>query len=539
MQNLAQTHAKNSTYIPYGIVVCTLIVYFRVIWHDFINFDDFVFVVENTHVNTGISLENLYWAFTTGHQGNWIPLTWISHQLDVTLFGLHAGGHHAINVILHSINGVLLYSFLNRVSASPWKSATVALFFALHPLHVESVAWIAERKDVLSTFFMMFALNIYLKYALENSKKMYITTLILFTCGILSKSMLVTFPVLLLLLDYWPLNRFRNTPFLKLCKEKVPFIIISFACAVITYKAHSALDAITELYTFDAKAGKAALAYLTYLYKMIWPTKLALIYTYSLYPPAWQTIIAALAALSTITLTAVYFRKYAPYIMTGWLWYCITLFPVSGIIQIGMHSIADRYTYIPYTGIFILAVWGITDIFERCNLPRQALTILFIAIIIILATITYRQLGYWQNTTTIFGRTLAVTENNWVAHTILGSELEKTGKFSEAVDHYIAATKAKPTYAVAHLKLGHIYGKLEATRAAIESHVTGLRYEPGNAEAQYNLGYLYLQDNNIEKAREQHQKLLELGKKELAATLMQNINIAKNQLPVKNSPGQP
>lgn len=539
MQNFALTLSKNSRSIPYFIIVCTLLVYFRVVWHDFINFDDFVFVVDNPNVNTGLSFENLYWAFTTGHQGNWIPLTWISHQLDVTLFGMHAGAHHTVNVILHSINGTLLYIFFNRVTAAPWKSAAIALLFTLHPLHVESVAWISERKDVLSTFFMMLALNRYAQYSVENTRKQYLSTLALFTCGILSKSMLVTLPLLLLLLDYWPLNRCHNTPFLKLCKEKIPFIIISIISAVVTYKAHSALDAITELYTLDAKAGKAALAYLTYLYKMIWPTKLALIYTYSLYPPTWQTVVSVCAALFAITLSAIYFRKSAPYILTGWLWYSVSLFPVCGIVQIGMHSIADRYTYIPYIGIFIVAVWGITAVSERYRLPEYPLNIAFFTIVILFSAVTYTQIGYWKNTMTIFNRTLAVTDNNWIAHTILGSELEKHGKTSEAVDHYIAATKAKPTYAVAHLKLGHLYGKLEATKAAIDSHVTGLRYEPGNAEARYNLGYLYLQENNVEKAWEQHAKLLEQGRQDLAAMLLQNIEFVKKQNPSKNYSEQP
>lgn len=514
---------KGTLIIPCAIALVTVIVFSPTLWHDFINYDDPLFVINNPAVKTGLTWDGFVWAFTTGHQGNWIPLTWLSHMLDVQLFGFQAAaGHHAVNLLLHTASSVLLYHFLQQVTAAPWKSATVAVLFALHPLHVESVAWVAERKDVLSAFFCMLTLNAYANYTQAPSRNRYLVTVLTFASGVLAKSMLVSMPLLLLLIDYWPLGRLNRVAVRQLLCEKIPFAIIAIGAGLATYTAHRDHGAIADSFTLTARAGKAALAYLAYIGKMVWPTKLAVIYTFSLYPPRTEIVLASVIVLLIITMTVLHLRGTYPYLATGWLWYAISLFPVCGLLQIGMHSIADRYTYIPLIGIFCIVAWGVPDIARRLHLPPLTIPIIAVLTFTAMTVVTVRQVRHWQDSITLFRHTVAVTENNWVAHTGLGIALKAAGQEDEAVQHLLTAIKAKPSYVNAYLHLGYLYAKRGNVQPAIDAYLTVLRYEPDYAEARYNLGYLYLQTGKISEAHAQYRQLLEL-QSELAATLLQEI----------------
>lgn len=517
------TPEKRTALVPYVLGLLTILVFSQTLGHDFINYDDPVFVTDNPLVIAGLTWEGLIWAFTTGHQGNWIPLTWLSHMLDVQIFGIQsAAGHHGVNLILHTCSTLLLYRFLHHATKAPWKSASVAALFALHPLHVESVAWIAERKDVLSTFFLMLALNSYLCYTRTASWGRYLLTLLLFLFGLLSKSMLVSMPILLILLDYWPLKR-QSPPLRLLIIEKIPFILLASVAAIATFIAHNSLGAISETFTLSARAGKAAIAYLTYIGKMAWPTDLAVIYTFSLYPPQHATVLASILGLVSITAFAVILRRNHPYLVTGWLWYIFSLAPVCGVIQIGMHSVADRYTYIPLIGLFLMISWGVPDIARSIQLSPRLVMVVTIILFAIMSVLTIRQVSHWRNSLTLFQHTVAATENNWIARAGLGLALFNIGREEEAIQQYLEAIKAKPSYVFAHLNLGYAYFKRGNLQLAIDAYQKVIQREPDNPVAHLNLGYLYLNTGNKDAALAEY-KALQGVNPEYAAELLRGFN---------------
>ncbi|MFZ4855036.1 MAG: glycosyltransferase family 39 protein [Desulfuromonadaceae bacterium] len=361
------------SYLPYAIALVTLAVFSPVLWHEFVNFDDSIIIYANPHIKSGVTFDGLYWAFSSVYETNWIPLTWISHMLDVQMFGMHAGGHHLISVLFHAANSVLLFLFLNRATRAPYQSAAVAFLFALHPLHVQSVAWAAERKDVLSAFFWLLTLYAYLGYHEKRSLVRYVIVVMLFCLGLLSKPMLVTLPVVLLLLDWWPLGRYAGATdgsaipartVIRLLVEKIPFFLLSAGTALITILAQHNSGGIVTDYTLLERLSRVDVSYVEYLEKTFWPGRLSVFYPFLGTPPSSLLVAGSLLALLLILMTVVLSRKRYPFLVTGWLWYVITLLPVIGLIQVGDHSIADRYTYIPLIGIFVMMVWGISQLTE-------------------------------------------------------------------------------------------------------------------------------------------------------------------------------
>ncbi|MDD2735835.1 MAG: tetratricopeptide repeat protein [Desulfuromonadaceae bacterium] len=520
-----------------AIVLITLAVFSPVAWHDFINLDDDVFVYANPNMKSGLTFESIRWAFTTPHEVNWIPLTWISHLLDVTLFGMNAGGHHVVNLLLHTASSALLFLFLRRATGAPWRSATVAFLFALHPLHVESVAWVAERKDVLSAFFGMLTLYAYTCYAEKPDISRYLLTLFLFLLGLLSKPMLVTLPVVLLLLDWWPLGRLhgaaaeavsasRTTPF-RLLMEKIPFFILSLCSSVITYMVQQAEGELAQGYTLLSRAGKAGIAYITYLQKMVWPVKLAVLYPFSKYPPTTTKIILCAVLLVLITAVVILLWKRSPYLLTGWGWYLVTLLPVIGLIQIGQHSVADRYTYIPLIGIFMLVAWGLPQLMQGWKYRNSALSCLAGVCLAFMITLTSLQLSQWKDAYTILTHTIAVTEGNWVAQNNLGLIYLGVGRVNEAVFHFKESIKAKPSYVLAHLNLGVAYMEANELDLALESFKWALQFDPLNPSAHYSRGRIFVAQGDKQRALEEYQALLQVGSN-FAPTLLEMIQNPSN-----------
>lgn len=506
-----------------AIIVITLLVYLQVAWHDFINFDDDVFVYENPMVAAGLTLEGIRWAFTTAHEVNWIPLSWLSHMLDVSLFGMNPGFHHLTNLFFHLCSTSLLYLFLNRTTSMPFRSGAVALLFALHPLHVESVAWIAERKDVLSAFFGMMTLFLYARYSEKPSASRYIATLASFVLGLLSKSMLVSFPVVLLLLDWWPMKRFplsgsgsaeNRRDIRRIFLEKIPFFLFAGAASVITYIAQQGQGELSQGYTLISRAGRAAIAYLTYLKMTVWPFDLAIIYPFSKYPPTLFAMLGSGLVILALSVAAFWLSRRYPIFLTGWLWYLVTLFPVSGIIQIGQHEIADRYTYIPLIGIFIILVWGACDSVERFTSARKVLLGLALLLFACMTAMTAVQLRHWKDGFSLFSHTVSVTNGNWVALNNLGLFYLNDGKVDKAVSLFNESIAAKPTYALAYLNLGAAYLMTKQYEKSLEALLWSFRFDPYNPKVRFGLGTVYHHLGEREKALAEERALRGMGARE-------------------------
>jgi Tfp pilus assembly protein PilF len=516
-----------------AIILLTVVVFSPVMRHDFINLDDNVFVYENPSVTAGLTIEGIRWAFTTGHEVNWIPLSWLSHMLDVELFGLRPGGHHLVNLLLHAANSGLLFVFLRRVTNAPWRSAVVAALFALHPLHVESVAWVAERKDVLSAFFAMLTLIAYARYSEKPCPGRYVTTLLFFMLGLLSKPMLVTLPVVLVLLDYWPLGRIpvygdgsmaAHCPgFSRLITEKVPFLLLSISSSSITYLVQQSGGMLQQENALLSRAGNACIAYVIYLYKMIWPADLAVLYPFPKYQPSSARMLTCFFLILFISTAVVWLRKRSPYLAVGWFWYLITLLPVIGLIQIGQHYIADRYTYIPLIGIFIMIVWGIPPCLAGWQKRDAILGVAAALLLAVMIAVTSRQLRHWQNGFTILTHAIAVTSGNWVAHNNLGLLYLQKEDTGEAIHQFKQAIGAKPNYIYAHLNLGGAYLICGSYDKAIEEFTEAIQLDPYNAKAHYGRGISYLQAGKRDLALEQYQILRAMGTP-FAAGLGQMIN---------------
>lgn len=506
-------------YLLPAIVLLTLAVFSPALWHDFINYDDDVFVYANPNIQSGLTLDAIRWAFTYAY--DWIPLTWISHMLDVQLFGMNPAGHHLVNVLLHAASSVLLLLFLKRATGAPWRSAVVAFLFAVHPLHVESVAWVAERKDVLSTFFGMLTLYAYTRYSEKPELSRYLVTLVLFLLGLLSKPMLVTLPVVLLLLDWWPLGRLsvvgegnfssQRIGNLRLLVEKIPFLILAACSSVITYLAQFENGKFSQGYTFLSRVGKACIAYITYLYKMVWPVNLAVIYPFPKYPPSMQKVFVSLFLLLLVTGVVIRLRKRSPYMVTGWVWYIVTLLPVIGLIQIGYHSLADRYTYVPLIGIFVMVSWGIPQLLEGWKSRGVILFSMSAVTLAAMIVLTSMQLKHWENGFTIFTHTVEVTENNWVAQNNLGLIYFDEGRIDEAILHFKESIKAKPSYALAYLNLGVAHQARNEFEEAIDAFKWVLQFEPANPKAHFSLGLVYLTLGNRNLAMVEYHALQSSG----------------------------
>ena len=457
------------------LALATLVVYLPVVHDDFVNFDDQDYVTDNTVVKNGLTWAGIKWAFTTSHAANWHPVTWLSHMTDCQLFGLNPGAHHFVNVLFHVANVVLLFALLLRLTGALWPCAFIAALFAWHPLHVESVAWVSERKDVLSTFFALLTLLSYTKFAKENCRRSFWLALLFFALGLMSKPMLVTLPFVLLLLDYWPLQRFNNSMIQRLFVEKIPFFALTIISCVITFLAQSqqgrgavvSLEMVSLHYRFY----NSTTSYGRYLLDMVWPLNLSVVYPLpgSL---SWMRATAATSAAILLLISWLIARgcRTRPYLAVGWLWFLGTLVPVIGLVQVGSAALADRYTYFPLIGIFIAVTFGICDLVNRFQIPK---IIPATAAILILATclvLTENQLHYWRDSETLFTHALAVTEDNHVAHVNLGVALEEKGELNEALAEYRAAEQLAPGLYHIHNNLGNLLDTLDHPEAALAEY---------------------------------------------------------------------
>ena len=542
------------------LIIITLVAYWQVFEFNFVDYDDSDYVVKNLFVNTGLNTSNAAWAFTANVSANWHPLTWLSHMLDCQLYGLNPFGHHLTNLLLHISNTLLLFFLLSRMTGLPWRSGFVAALFAIHPLHIQSVAWIAERKDVLSTFFLLLTIFAYVRYTQKPNIKRYLLVLFTFALGLMSKPMLVTLPIILLLLDYWPLNRYDNlhnkqgishiTFFWKLVREKSPLLIMTIISCLITYNAQHAGGALSTLdsISIGIRIANALVAYIAYILKMLWPQGLCVLYPHPInHLPVWQVIASGLV-FACITYLAIRSIRRLPYITIGWLWYVITLIPVIGLVQVGEQAIADRYTYIPLIGLFIAIAWLIPDLLEQhLKLTSRQNTLLALPAIIlicILATSTWYQLKPWENAITLYERALRCTSNHTSvqkflinklvgrqryedaialltnamkdgynkaeAHDGIGLVLVRQGKIEEGISHYKIAMRLKPKMSEPHNNLGTAYARLKKFDQAAAELRKAIRYEPNYEEAHYNLAVVLSEQGKFKEAMTHYKKALKI-----------------------------
>jgi len=514
------------------LVLATIALYWPATRCDFINFDDPDYVTANPHVQGSLNWESVKWAFLNPVCINWHPLTVMSHMLDCRLFGLNPWGHHLVNVLFHSLNAALVFAFLRQLTGATWRSLLVAALFAFHPLRVESVAWVAERKDVLSGFFGLLALIFYSRYARKRltvasrepkariapaldpqpATLDYMLTLFFLTLGLLSKPMLVTWPFVMLLLDYWPLERFHPRSAWRLVMEKVPFFVLTAVVSFVTFVVQKQGDSVTGVgvLPLGARSGNALVSYCRYLGKMIWPTDLAVFYPHPGYWPLGQVLLMGVFLCGISALLFVKRGRY-PFLLMGWLWFVGTLAPVIGLVQVGDQSMADRYTYIPSLGVLILTIWGAYELTRRWRYHKIALAVAGSTAIILCLALTRQQLGYWKDSETLFRHTLEVTENNLIVHNNLGVALVKKGQIDEAINQYQDAIRLKPDYADAHNNLGVALVKKGQIDEAISQYQDAIRLKPDYAEAHNNLGYLLRNQGHIEEAMEHYHKALQIN----------------------------
>jgi len=499
------------------LILGIVVVYTKVQKYDFVGYDDELYVTQNHYVQKGISLEGIKWAFTTFHTANWHPLTWLSHMLDCELYGLNPSGHHWTNIELHIANTLLLFFILFTMTGALWQSAFVAALFALHPLHVESVAWISERKDVLSTFFGFLSIFAYYGYVKKSSIRFYLLAIVLFSLGLTAKPMLVTLPFVLLLLDFWPLNRFRfqcdfrsrpEIPFegavrrnYRIILEKIPIFLIVVGSCIITFIAQKTEGAVKPVAALPLKyrIENAVVSYVSYVLKAIWPHKMAAFYPHPGNTlPLWQIFGGALLIVAACY-GAIRTAKKCPYVLVGLFWYLGTLVPVIGLVQVGDQAMADRYTYIPLIGIFIIVAWGISDLFKKWHLQRIYLGIFAASILAALASKTFLQLNTWKNGITLFEHAVSVTKNNYQAENNLGTAYGSKN-LDKALFHYKAALKINPGYATALYNLGTIYEKKGQMDEAIRNYLKALKVKPEYFDALNNLGLAFCNQGKYDRA---------------------------------------
>ncbi len=481
------------------LALATLLVYLPVTRSSFVNFDDDDYITNNPVVKKGLTGDGLRWAFTTWHASNWHPLTWLSHMTDCELFGLNAGAHHSINALFHSANAALLFVLLLRLTGALWPCAFIAALFAWHPLHVESVAWIAERKDVLSTFFALLALLSYVKFARERCRRSFWLALVFFALGLLAKPMLVTLPFILLLLDYWPLKRISDLK--KLVVEKTPFFLLTTISCVVTFLAQHHGEAVRSLKSVSLayRLENLPVAYATYLQKIFRPVDLAVIYPLPVKISA-LAVASAVVVLALISAGVWRERVRRPYLIVGWLWFLGMLVPVIGLVQVGGAALADRYTYLSATGIFIMAVFGCVDLAKRFQFPKMILPASAIGILAACLMLTEYQLRFWRNGEMLFRHAIAVTKDNDVAFVDLGVALDAQGRFEEAVGCYHQALQLAPGRFQIHNNLGNILDHLGRTPEALAEYQEAVRLKPDNAFLHNGTGQILVKLDRFDEA---------------------------------------
>lgn len=509
------------------LAVVTLALYSPVTEHPFTNFDDPVYVTENQHVRAGLNWHTIAWALTATEQANWHPLTWISHALDCQLYGMGAGGHHVSSVLLHALNTVLLFLLLVHVTGFTLRSAVVAALFALHPLNVESVAWIAERKNVLSMFFFLLALGAYGWYARQPDLKRYGVVAVLFALGLASKPMVITLPCVLLLLDYWPLGRVRGwtkpsttfpvpqTTWARLMAEKAPLLVLSAASAIITVIAQQSGRAVVPLghLSFQVRAQNALYSYAMYVAKVCWPVNLAVVYPHPLDKLTFVQL--ALSAFFLITVSASVWRERVkrPYLVTGWLWFLGTLVPVIGLVQVGAQGMADRYAYLPGIGLFLMLVWTASDWAEERSLSFRIVAAIPATVLVVLCALTFRQIGYWRSSYDLYAHTLEVTQDNFLVDDLMGNFFLKQGR-PEALQYFEAAANLAPRDPISHGALASNLQDRGDFQGAIREYNMVLRANPDatlEANVYASLGAIYRELGDYPTAREDSERALRLN----------------------------
>jgi Tfp pilus assembly protein PilF len=496
----------NALWICLALIAVNLIVYAPLGHHGFVSFDDGDYVSENPMVAGGLTWHGVSWALTTGYASNWHPLTWLSHMLDVELYGLNTGPHHLTNELLHIANTLLLFGLLYRMTAALGRSAFVAGLFAVHPLHVESVAWIAERKDVLSTLFGILTLWAYVAYGRRPGLRRYLTVALLFALGLMAKPMLVTLPFVMLLLDFWPLGRLSPAPNGRwaigaLVWEKLPLLALAAASSIVTFVVQQRGGAVMGLETIplNLRVANALVSYVAYIGKMLWPARLAAFYPYVGSLPGWRVAGASLGLIA-VSVAVLWMGMRRPYLPVGWFWYLGTLVPVIGLVQVGSQPLADRYTYLPLIGLFIMVSWGVPELLIRWPLARIALPAAAVVVISGCAFTARAQVRNWESSTALWTHALEVTKGNYLAYNNLGNVLAKQGKFDDAAAQYTEALRIKPDYAFAHNNLGRALTSQGKIGEAIEHYSEALRIEPDYADAHNNMGIARADEGKLDEA---------------------------------------
>jgi protein O-mannosyl-transferase len=524
--NASTSSGKRTAILCLLLAAGTLALYSRAAHAGFLRYDDDRYVVENQHVRSGLHWSTVAWAFTTLEQANWHPLTWLSHALDIQLFGLNPAGHHFMNLLLHAASVVLLFLLLQWLTGYTGRSLAVAALFAIHPINVESVAWIAERKNVLCMFFILLTLLAYAGYVRKPGVLRYIGVLVGFALALMSKPMAVTLPFALLLLDYWPLRRWGATQAAEtnvslvlerrslswLILEKLPLFAMSAASALITMKAQRAGGAVTAKYSALAHLQNAIVSYVLYIGKAIWPARLAALYPY---PTAgWPVRTVVLSALLLIFVTALVLRyREHRYLLWGWFWFLGTMVPMIGLVQVGNQAMADRYAYLPFIGLFVMGVWGTAELANRFSIQKYVVSGA-VVIVIALCVVTYRQLAYWHDDFSLWSHTLAVTNRNFVAEDNFGNALIKAGKYDEGIAHFRKAAEIEPGDPVSEVNLGiyaQQHGDLQQAAARYQ-YALQLASDPQvRATAYANLGSIYFASRNYQQAQDNFESALKLG----------------------------
>lgn len=512
-----------------SLAAVTLAVFWNVQFHDFILYDDLPYVVLNRHVQSGLTGGSLFWAVTTMEMSNWHPLTWLSLMLDYDLFRLNPAGYHWTNLLIHIAGAILLFSLLRRMTEDIWKSALVAALFAVHPLHVESVAWVSERKDVLSAFFWFLTMGAYVRYTERPGAGNYLLIIAAFSLGLLAKPMLVTLPFVLILLDIWPLRRLpvpftrsnrtlpddvggRGVTWSHALREKLPFFFLALLSSVVTYLAQMSWKAMPSLEALplETRLANALIAYVQYIVKMFWPVDLAFFYPYVLWWPPW-ILAGAMLLLTGLTILTMRVVERRPYLAVGWLWYLGTLVPVIGIVQVGSQAMADRYTYIPLIGLFIMIAWGVPELMAKWRFRKPFLSVLSVVVLSVLAGCSWQQVQYWRNSVTLFERALSVTSKNYLTHNNLGVALFLEGRTEEAVRHYNAALQIKPDYADAHYNIGMALAAQGKYEEAIHRYREALHVRPDDAGTHNNIGVALAAQGKVDAAIGHYTQALQIS----------------------------
>ncbi len=561
--NSEATQHKNLTpvLICLALAILTVTTFWSLKDYGFITFDDNTYVYENAYVQSGLNANSIGQAFSSDElvekSGNWHPVTWLSLMLDYSMFGLNPSGYHLTNLLFHVMNTLLLFLILRRMTKSLWQSAFVACLFAIHPLHVESVAWIAARKDVLSTFFWMLTMGAYSYYIEQPGFRKYFFVILFFVLGLMAKPMLVTLPFVLLLLDYWPLQRFQEIkpdhkiptevfasvtsdkqkkkskinkalketlevkkpadPGYKwsfiypLLWEKVPLFALAILSSIVTYIAQQKGGAVQsfEALPLIVRIGNAFVSYIAYMGKTIWPNTLAVLYPHPERLIPWQ-VLGSVFLLIVITLLVIWRAKRSPYLATGWLWYIGTLVPVIGIVQVGSQAMADRYTYIPMIGLFIMLAWGVPDLLKKWKHRKEILLASSALIILCLSIITWSQVGYWQNNITLYNQTLKITDNNWLIYICRGYAHANLGNYRQAIEDFSRVIEIKPNERTTYFNRGTAHFSLGNYRQAIEDFNRAVEIKPDYQKAYNNRGLAHAHLGNYRQAIEDFSRAIEI-----------------------------